>query len=104
MSIDGNSRVGRVAAEHPLATRIFARHGIDFCCGGGRPLQEVCDARGLDVESILHEIQAELSEDDGHSMRWDRAELLPSGQSMGGRLTPATAPRKLLRLAALNTG
>ena len=30
--------VGRLAAEHPLATRVFARHQIDYCCGGGRPL------------------------------------------------------------------
>ena len=29
------SRVGEIATRYPLATRVFARHGIDFCCGGG---------------------------------------------------------------------
>ena len=75
MMISSESKVGNVATEHPLATRVFARHGIDFCCGGGRPLQEVCERKGLDVEVILQEIQAELSRDDGDSTRWDRAEL-----------------------------
>ncbi|MFV1959785.1 MAG: DUF542 domain-containing protein, partial [Planctomycetota bacterium] len=41
MTIDAQTPVGEVAAEHPLATRVFARYGIDFCCGGGRPLGEV---------------------------------------------------------------
>ena len=29
------SRVGEIATRYPLATRVFARHGIDFCCRGG---------------------------------------------------------------------
>jgi len=75
MSIMNDTKVGQIVAEHPLATRVFARHGIDFCCGGGQPLQEVCEGKGLDVESILDEIQAELSEDAYDSVRWDAAEL-----------------------------
>ncbi len=52
--------VGRIATDHPLATRVFARHGIDFCCGGGRPLHEVCAERGLDTGTVLAELEAEL--------------------------------------------
>ena len=75
MLITNETKVGQIAAEHPMATRVFARHGIDFCCGGGRPLQDVCERKGLDVESILYEIRAELTEDPSCSVRWDRAEL-----------------------------
>jgi regulator of cell morphogenesis and NO signaling len=53
--------VGRLAAEHPLSTRVFARHGIDFCCGGGRPLDEVCAERGLDPVALVSEIQEALA-------------------------------------------
>ncbi len=74
MTITNDTKVGQIAAEHPLATRVFARHGIDFCCGGGRPLQEICEGKGLDVASIVTEIEAELSEDDGAAARWDDAE------------------------------
>jgi iron-sulfur cluster repair protein YtfE (RIC family) len=52
--------VGRIAAEHPLATRVFARHQIDYCCGGGRPLEEVCAAKGLDADAVLREIATEI--------------------------------------------
>jgi len=74
MTIMNDSKVGQIAAEHPLATRVFARHGIDFCCGGGRPLQEICEGKGLDVASIMDEIQAELSVGDGAGPRWDEAD------------------------------
>ena len=53
MSITTETRVGRLAVEHPLATRVFARHGIDYCCGGGRPLGVVCHEKGLDTEGAL---------------------------------------------------
>lgn len=75
MGIQSATPVGRIAAEHPLATRVFARHGIDFCCGGGKPIQDACQARGLDTEQILEEIRAELAEVDDDRERWDEADL-----------------------------
>ena len=60
MEITPQSRVGEIAASHPLATRVFARHGIDFCCGGGIPLAEVCERRSLDPEVVVAEIAASL--------------------------------------------
>ena len=38
--------VGDLAAEHPLATRVFERYGIDYCCGGGTALQTGLRAAG----------------------------------------------------------
>ena len=59
-SLTATTPVGKIAASHPLATRVFARYGIDFCCGGGRPLAEVCTAKKLDTDSVLGEIEQEL--------------------------------------------
>ncbi|MDX1585037.1 MAG: iron-sulfur cluster repair di-iron protein [Thermoanaerobaculia bacterium] len=75
MNIDPTTPVGRIAAEHPLSTRVFARHGIDFCCGGGRPLAEVCETRNIDSNSIVGEIEAELSGPSESPERWDEAPL-----------------------------
>ncbi len=72
MTINAESTVGTVAAEHPLTTRVFARHGIDFCCGGGRPLGEICAENDLDVEQVLTEIQAEIAQAPADEIRWDR--------------------------------
>lgn len=63
-------KVGELAARHPLATRVFARHHIDFCCGGGRPLGDVCEMQGLDVETVMHEIGRELAPQET-IVRWD---------------------------------
>ena len=75
MNIDPESKVGQVAAEHPLATRVFARHGIDFCCGGGKPLSEVCAGLGLDTVALLAEIRSELTAVDRSEVCWDQEPL-----------------------------
>ena len=75
MTITTEALVGQVATENPLATRVFARHGIDYCCGGGRPLAEVCNEKGLNAESIVAEIEEELSTSGEALARWDNAPL-----------------------------
>jgi regulator of cell morphogenesis and NO signaling len=75
MSISIETRVGQLAAEHPLATRVFSRHGIDFCCGGGRPLGEVCAEKGLDSVAVLDEIRTEIETSGESEERWDQAPL-----------------------------
>lgn len=51
------THVGEIAATLPGATAIFRQHKIDFCCGGARPLAEVCAERGLAVETMVGELQ-----------------------------------------------
>lgn len=38
------------------AAAVFHRYGIDFCCGGGKPLGEVCRRKRLDEDEVLGEI------------------------------------------------
>lgn len=75
MTIDAGTTVGTIAAEHPLTTRVFQRHGIDFCCGGGRPLGEICKEQGLELELVLGEIETEISQTPVSTVRWDEAPL-----------------------------
>lgn len=75
MTISTSTPVGRIAAEHPLATRVFARHGIDFCCGGGRPLAEACQARRVDAARVMEEIRGVLEAVPEKPERWDQAPL-----------------------------
>jgi regulator of cell morphogenesis and NO signaling len=42
MNITPDTRIAEIAAGNPATIRIFQRFGIDFCCGGKRPLHEVC--------------------------------------------------------------
>lgn len=60
--IQRSDTLGQVAAAHPAATHIFLRHRLDFCCGGAQPLEEACHEAGLDPETVIAEIGAELAD------------------------------------------
>jgi regulator of cell morphogenesis and NO signaling len=54
-----NPTLADLAISHPGATRVFLKHGLDFCCRGRRRLTEACGEKGLDPERILTEISSE---------------------------------------------
>ena len=60
-SFDLSTPVGDIVARYPSTSRIFDRAGVDFCCGGKRPLGEACQAKGLPVDRLLAELEAELA-------------------------------------------
>lgn len=62
--------LGDIAAANPVATRVFLRHKLDFCCGGQRTLAEACVRAGLDAEAIAHEITGEIGRGDDPA-RWE---------------------------------
>ena len=75
MNITVENKIGQIAANHPLVCRVFARHNIDFCCGGGVSLAVACDKKGIDPKVVLAEIEQELSKSEGTETRWDQASL-----------------------------
>lgn len=44
-------------AERPELADLFESLGIDFCCAGGRTLEEACRERGLHHESVPARVQ-----------------------------------------------
>lgn len=44
--------IGDIVADNYHAAGVFKEFGIDFCCGGGKPLGEVCVAKGLDTDQV----------------------------------------------------
>ena len=39
--------VREIALEQPTSIRVFEQFGIDYCCGGRKPLAEACAASQL---------------------------------------------------------
>lgn len=76
MRITVESRVGEIAAHHPLATRVFTRHGIDFCCGGGVELRRACERRGLSPEEVVAEMEREIANAPDDATGWLEAPLV----------------------------
>lgn len=52
------STVGDIVAHDLRSASVLARHGIDFCCGGRRPLDEACRERGVDPDAVMRELDA----------------------------------------------
>jgi regulator of cell morphogenesis and NO signaling len=61
------STTSGLTADTPMATialrsdahaSVLDRHHLDFCCGGRRSLSEACARAGLDVGSVLDELNA----------------------------------------------
>ena len=69
--ISTEETVKDIAVAHPLATRVFARHSIDFCCRGGIALRSACDAKGLDAERIVKEVEVEIAGTGDTATRWE---------------------------------
>jgi regulator of cell morphogenesis and NO signaling len=75
MSVRPEDRVADLASKHPATIRVFQSHGIDFCCGGKRPLGEVCEERGLDLPGLTRELEAALAAPGEPGFDWERAPL-----------------------------
>lgn len=52
LEITPDTRVAEVASQNPATIRIFQRLGIDFCCGGKRPLSEACAEKEMPFEEL----------------------------------------------------
>jgi regulator of cell morphogenesis and NO signaling len=64
-----------IAASSLAAVRIFEKFGIDYCCGGKRPLADVCREKGYDTEAIQSELDAALSTAPDSARDWSGAPL-----------------------------
>jgi regulator of cell morphogenesis and NO signaling len=65
--------VAEIAAGSLAAVRVFERLGIDYCCGGKRPLAEVCSEKGLSSEAVRSELDAAMSANNADSRDWSAA-------------------------------
>ena len=69
--------VREIALEQPTSIRVFERLGIDYCCGGRKPLSEACEARSLKVNAVIAALEEAASGGDEPAM--DFAEKSLSG-------------------------
>lgn len=63
MKITPERTIGSIVAEDYRAAATFTKYGIDFCCKGGRSVQEVCEKQNIDSQKLAEDIAASLSRD-----------------------------------------
>lgn len=50
--------VREIALEEPSSIRVFESFGIDYCCGGRKPLSEACEASRVEVDAVIAALEA----------------------------------------------
>jgi regulator of cell morphogenesis and NO signaling len=92
--------VREIALEQPTSIRVFEQFGIDYCCGGRKPLSEACTAGNLEVDAVLAALEAAAQAPAENTENW-------AGKSLGDLSSYIVAThhayvkRELPRLALL---
>ncbi len=45
--------IGQLVTSRPGRARLFESLGLDYCCGGRKPLVQACAEKGMDVATVL---------------------------------------------------
>ena len=49
--------IGDFVAENFRTAEVFKKYNIDFCCKGGRTVEEACDSKKVSPQQIYHELE-----------------------------------------------
>ena len=69
--------VREIALQEPASMRVVERFGIDYCCGGRKPLAEACAAGNIEVDAVIAALEAAAIESAPAARDW---QLSPLGE------------------------
>ena len=69
MPIETEKTVRDLVLEKPGAARVFESLGIDYCCGGSKPLVEACDNAQVELEEVIAALEKSESAPQGRDWR-----------------------------------
>lgn len=75
MQVIQDATVAEIAASSLEAVRVFERLGIDYCCGGKRPLAQVCLEKGYETADVQRELEAAIAGTPDATEDWNTAPL-----------------------------
>lgn len=59
--VENKVTVGQLVAQNFRAAEVFKKYGIDFCCKGGKLLEDVCREKNLDITQIENELMEKFT-------------------------------------------
>ena len=86
--------------EQPSSIRVFEKYGIDYCCGGRRPLAEACTAGNVEIDAVVAALELAAKSPAPVSTDWSQESL----ESLSGHIVDthhAYVKKELPRLAVL---
>lgn len=92
--------VREIAQQEPTAIQVFELFGIDYCCGGRKPLAEACAAANLEIDAVIGALEAAKNRPETKAKNWESVSL----ESLSGHIVGthhAYVRQELPRLAQL---
>jgi regulator of cell morphogenesis and NO signaling len=76
--ITAEKTVREITATLPCSVKVFDKLGVDFCCGGGKSLQDACMNAGVEFDEVLRRLEeaAAHQSDDPALATWQTATLV----------------------------
>ena len=76
MNGTGERRIGDIVADDWRSAGVFQRFGIDFCCGGGRSINDACRAAGVDAAAVVAALDGLPADSPPDAAPWSIEHLL----------------------------
>lgn len=67
--------IGEMVAKDYRKAQVFKKLGIDFCCGGKKTLDEVCNTKGIDVEKVKAELASVQTNESAAGQAFDKWDI-----------------------------
>ncbi len=67
--------VREIALSQPSSMRVFEQFGIDYCCGGQKPLAVACNEQDVEVGAVLAALANAASQPTPEQTDWNKASL-----------------------------
>ncbi len=84
--MDMNTKtIGELVAENYRTAPIFKNYGIDFCCKGGRTIEDACASKGISTPELLADLERAIiirSDSDVDYTSWPLDELADHIETM----------------------
>lgn len=60
IQVDGKMTVRDLVGRYPQTRPVFEKHGIDYCCGGGKCLTDAATEHGLELPALVDALEKAL--------------------------------------------
>jgi regulator of cell morphogenesis and NO signaling len=67
--------VREIALEQPTSIRVFEEFGIDYCCGGRKPLAEACAVNNIAVDEVIAALERASQGPQPQTENWEARPL-----------------------------
>ena len=61
MNVETTQTIREIVQQYPATVPVFETLGIDYCCGGGKSLNEACKSRNIAPEAVMADLEQALA-------------------------------------------